>query len=197
MPSTARSPRAAVVGTISTAICAPLRASNARELLLERRLLLRGERAGEIGDARFELRQRDCCACARAAQARDSRQRERTRQRALSRRSRQFAPASGVAARGGACHRRRRLRRRRLVPKSTVGAVEMAASFSHGEIRLHLEAEHLGGEVGRERAHRHVVVLHRLDVAVARHGDAVLRALELRLQVAEVLRPTSGSDSSR
>ena len=55
------------------------------------------------------------------------------------------------------------------------------------EVRLRLVAEHHGGEVGREAAHGHVVVLHRRDVAVARHRDPVLRALELRLQVAEVL----------
>src|SRR5580693_1035520 len=55
------------------------------------------------------------------------------------------------------------------------------------EVRLHLEVEHLGGEVHREGAHRDVVALYRLDVAVTRHGDAIFRALELRLQVAEVL----------
>ena len=40
--------------------------------------------------------------------------------------------------------------------------------------------------VGNERI-SHVVVLHRLDVAVARNRDAIFGALELRLQVAEIL----------
>src|SRR6266581_1968829 len=56
----------------------------------------------------------------------------------------------------------------------------------YGELRLVLEAEQHGGEIARERAHRDVVLLHRLDVALARHRDAVLGALELRLEVAEV-----------
>src|SRR5882672_10182032 len=55
----------------------------------------------------------------------------------------------------------------------------------HREGRLRLEAEHHGGQVARKRAHRDVVFLYRLDIAVARHRDAVFRALELRLQVAE------------
>src|SRR5262245_17763209 len=55
------------------------------------------------------------------------------------------------------------------------------------EARLRLEAEDLGGEVGRERAHDHVELAHGLDEAVARDGDPVLGALELRLQVAESL----------
>src|ERR1700744_1681400 len=46
-----------------------------------------------------------------------------------------------------------------------------------GKIGLFLVAEHHRGEVIRERADADVVVLHRLDVAVARHGDAVLGAL--------------------
>src|SRR5215469_949869 len=55
------------------------------------------------------------------------------------------------------------------------------------EVRLHLEAENLRGDVRGEGAHGHVVVLHGPDVAVAGHSDAVLGALELRLQIAEVL----------
>src|SRR5712671_4582921 len=55
----------------------------------------------------------------------------------------------------------------------------------HRELRLFLHAEYHRGEVAREGAHRDVVVLHRLDVPVARHRDAVLGSLELRLQVAE------------
>src|SRR5690606_646805 len=55
-----------------------------------------------------------------------------------------------------------------------------------GEVRLHLVAEEHRRQVGREGAHRDVVALHRLDVAVPRHGDPVLGALELGLQVAEI-----------
>src|ERR1035437_3954540 len=54
------------------------------------------------------------------------------------------------------------------------------------ELRLLLETEQHCGQVARERAHHHVVLLHCLDVAVARDRDAVLGALELRLQIAEV-----------
>src|SRR6185436_9574985 len=54
------------------------------------------------------------------------------------------------------------------------------------EVRLRLVAEHHRGEVGRERAHRDVVCLDRLYIAVARYRDAVLGAFELRLQFAEV-----------
>ena len=72
------------------------------------------------------------------------------------------------------------------VPKSTFGAVRYRAFVLDRELRLHVEPEHHRREVGRERAHRGVVVLHRLDVAVARDRDAVLGAFELRLQVAEL-----------
>ena len=53
------------------------------------------------------------------------------------------------------------------------------------EVRLRLVAEDHRGEILREAAHERVVVLHRLDVAVARDGDAVLGAFELRLQILE------------
>src|SRR3954452_9872050 len=54
-----------------------------------------------------------------------------------------------------------------------------------GKIRLFLVAEHHRGQVGRERADGDVIVLHRLDIAVARHRDAVLGAFQLRHQIAE------------
>src|ERR1700690_1487844 len=50
------------------------------------------------------------------------------------------------------------------------------------EIRFRLVTESHRGQIARKRTYRHVVVLHRLDVAVARHRDAVLRALQLGLQ---------------
>src|SRR6267143_1280306 len=55
------------------------------------------------------------------------------------------------------------------------------------ELRFRLVAEDHRGKVDRELAYERVVLLHRLDVALARYRDAVLGALELRLQVAEVL----------
>src|SRR5262249_24305875 len=51
------------------------------------------------------------------------------------------------------------------------------------EIRLGLVAEHHRSEILREAAHVGVVVLNRRDVAIARDGDAVLGAFELRLQI--------------
>ncbi len=51
---------------------------------------------------------------------------------------------------------------------------------------LRLVSEHHRRQVGGEGAHRHVVFLHRFDVAVARDCNAVFGAFQLRLQVAEV-----------
>src|ERR1700682_5885868 len=53
------------------------------------------------------------------------------------------------------------------------------------EIRLLLVSERYRRQVGRERADRDVVVLHRLDIAIARHRDAVFGAFQLRYQVAK------------
>src|SRR6185369_5291042 len=52
---------------------------------------------------------------------------------------------------------------------------------------LLLEAAQAGDEAGREHAHAEVVVAHRLVEALALHGDAVLRPLELALEGEEVL----------
>ncbi|MPM40097.1 hypothetical protein SDC9_86735 [bioreactor metagenome] len=57
----------------------------------------------------------------------------------------------------------------------------------HGEIGLGLVAHHHGRQVGGEAACEHVVFLHRLDVAVACHGDAVFRAFQRHAQIAECL----------
>src|SRR6218665_1574152 len=57
----------------------------------------------------------------------------------------------------------------------------------HREAGLDLVAEDLGGDVVREAARQRVVGGHVLDVAVARDGDAVLRAFELHAQVLEAL----------
>src|SRR5260370_24599921 len=53
------------------------------------------------------------------------------------------------------------------------------------EIRLLLVSERDRRHVARERTDGDVIVLHRLDVAVARHRDAVLGAFQLRHQVAK------------
>src|SRR3990172_673210 len=66
-----------------------------------------------------------------------------------------------------------------------LGRLRQLLFVFHGECRLDGESEEPRGEVARELTHRDVVLLHRLDVTVARHGDAVLRALDLRLEIAE------------
>src|SRR6202035_3115534 len=51
------------------------------------------------------------------------------------------------------------------------------------EVGLFLVAEHHRRQVVREGADADIVVLHRLDIAVARHRDAVLGTLQLRHQI--------------
>src|SRR5258708_3305313 len=51
------------------------------------------------------------------------------------------------------------------------------------EVRFLFVTECHRGQIGRERTHRHIVFLHRLDIAIARHHDAVFGALELRHQI--------------
>src|SRR5882724_8708853 len=88
--------------------------------------------------------------------------------------------------------------RRAAETPAAAGALLFSAEIDRGwfgdrllvldrELRLRLEAEEHRGEVVREGAHQRVELLHRLDVALTRDGDAILGALELRLQVAEVL----------
>ena len=142
-------------------LAALARSRTPRALLERAALLARVERAGEVGDARRERRARRTSAAATTGRSSDEAR---------------HAEQSRCADRTSAAR----------APKSTVGGFAIAFSFSTVKLRLLLVAEHHRGEVGRERAHRDVVLLHRLDVAVARHGDAVLGAFELRLQVAEV-----------
>jgi len=74
------------------------------------------------------------------------------------------------------------------VPKSTVGGFgDRFLVVLDGELRLRLEAEEHRREVGRELAHEGVVLLRRLDEALARDRDAVLVPSSWRLQLAEVL----------
>src|SRR6185437_5771695 len=51
------------------------------------------------------------------------------------------------------------------------------------EVGFHLVPEYPGGQVDRKAADVAVVILHRLDVAVASYRDAVFGALQLRLEV--------------
>src|SRR5215510_9470246 len=53
------------------------------------------------------------------------------------------------------------------------------------EVGLLLVAEHHGRQIVREGADADIIVLHRFDVAVARHRDAVLGTFKLRHQVLE------------
>src|SRR5882672_2474784 len=53
------------------------------------------------------------------------------------------------------------------------------------ELRLVLVTEHHRREIDRELPHQRVVVLHRLDVAIAGDADAVFRAFELGAQILE------------
>src|SRR5690606_22936192 len=53
------------------------------------------------------------------------------------------------------------------------------------EVLLLCVPEDLRGEIRRERSHRHVVVLHRVDVALARDRNAILGAFQLGAQVVE------------
>ena len=178
MPNCAMS-SGSVVGRISTAICAPLRASKAASFSSSADCC-----AAVSVPVRSVTRASSCgsgiCACAARREAREQHEREReqrgfhgdfsSRRRARAARLRPASPtATGVE-----------------VSKLTVGARRNRGFVLHGEVGLHLEVEHLRREVGRELAHRDVVGAHRIDVAVARHGDAVLRAFELRLQVAEI-----------
>src|SRR6185436_778602 len=73
-----------------------------------------------------------------------------------------------------------------LLPEIDLGRLGDLALVLDGEIGLGLVAECHRGQVRGELTHGDVVLLNRLDVAVACDRDAVLRALELRLQIAEV-----------
>ena len=99
-------------------------------------------------------------------------------------RARRLPPAPAVRGRRR-CGRRGRAGAAGGLPKSTFGGALTAASSSTVKLGLTSMLEHHRRQVGRELAHRRVELLHRLDVAVARDGDAVLGAFELRLQVAE------------
>src|SRR5688572_5138588 len=132
-----------VLGTISTAICAPLRFSNSR-IVCSSALL--------------------CCASSVPV------------------RSVTGDLSGGIAICAAATAMKASLLREINFGRSGDGLLVLDR-----ELRPLLVAEDHRREVGREGAHGGVVLLRGLDEAVARHGDAVLGALELRLQLAEVL----------
>ncbi|KAG0946479.1 hypothetical protein G6F31_014320 [Rhizopus arrhizus] len=138
--------------------------------LLHQRLLLRGiQRAGGIDHRRIQRRNR----------------------RQLLRLRRQWQPQQQGQQRSGQAHRsvarlrcRLLLRRVAEIDRRRAGDLRFVV---HGEVRLGLVAEDLGGDHLRERADVGVVVLHLLDVTATCDGDPVLGTFQLRLQVAEVL----------
>ncbi len=139
------------------------------QFLIERGGLLRGEGAGEVGDRRGERghrRQRGPDQRAKSAQ-------QQRGQPALPESAQQrHAALLRCGRRGGAA-------------EVHLGRHRDGFLVLHGEAGLDLHAHHHGGEVAGELAHQVVVVLHGFDVAHAGHGDAVLRAFELGLQIAE------------
>src|SRR5581483_233919 len=158
-----------VLGTSSTAICDPLRASKSASSCSS---------VARCSGVRVPVRSvtRACnggtatSACAEASTQSSS--------TSTTCRGKRDTPRTASAALGG-----RRTRRRSKIHLRRTG--DFALVFDR-EVRLRFEAEDHGRQVGRKGTDRDVVVLHRLDVTVARDRDAVLRALELRLQIAEV-----------
>src|SRR5262245_45659499 len=178
-----------VVGTISTATCAPLRCSKSVSFCS----------SAPFCDAlRVEVRSVTCAvsggtATSATANAHHSRLSTRPETRATSR-----ASCIGVESPAELL----RLRFRHIfvvVIRGLVRLLRLVVVEVHGrrladgglvlnlQRRLDVVAEHHRREIRRELAHGDVVILHGVDVAVARDGDAILRAFELRLQIAEVL----------
>src|SRR3990167_8403940 len=150
-----------VLGTISTTSCEPRLPSSAASLALIASVCC------GVSVPVWSITRPDSggtsstsCACTSAASASSA---------AASRKRHRRITGSGLLRRRLLEAHRRRLRDLRLV--------------LHGEVLLHLVAEQHGRQVAREAACEHVVLLHRLDVAPARHGDAVLGAFELHAQV--------------
>src|SRR5579864_4532790 len=173
----------AVVGTMSTASCEPLAASNAASFCSSEFCCpaVRVPVRSVTRAASFGIGCRPCAAAGRATPRRSASAKGAAQRRPASARRLVGSLFGGWGRRWGAGRRGGAgvevdLRRRRDL-----------LLVGDREIRLHRETEHLGGEIHRERAHGDVVVLHRLNVAVASHGDAVLRAFELRLQIGESL----------
>src|SRR5512139_2566271 len=158
-----------VVGTISTAIWLPFCASNAASLLSSEATW------SALNVAVRSVTRRVSWGTATWAQA-VSAQSSRRKPDAICARNSRLIRRS-VAGCGRRCRRGR--------AEIDRGRPGDGLLVFHREARLGLVAEHHRGEVGGEGTHRDVVCLDRGDVAVARDGDAVLGAFELRLQVAE------------
>src|SRR6185312_12045119 len=78
--------------------------------------------------------------------------------------------AHSVRGRRGAISMRRGGGRRRGAAEVDFGCGGNRLLVLHAEVRLHGVAEHLRGEIVREGTDQSVVLLHRLHVALARHG---------------------------
>ena len=92
---------------------------------------------------------------------------------------------TGMTRRGGARRGSAVARRSRRV-ELDFGRLGKRALVLDRKLWLLLVPERHRGEIARERAHRDVVLLYRLDITIARNGDAILRAFELSLQVAKI-----------
>src|SRR5512139_1511209 len=156
-----------VVGTISTAIWLPFCASNAASLLSSEATW------SALNVAVRSVTRRVNSGTATWAQAVSAQSSRRKPDAICARNSRLIRRSVAGCGRRG---------RRAEIDRGRPGD---GLLVFHREARLGLVAEHHRGEVGGEGTHRDVVRLDRGDVAVARDGDAVLGAFELRLQVAE------------
>src|SRR5689334_4853644 len=88
-------------------------------------------------------------------------------------------PSSGGTSRPAA----KRTATRRNTLELHLGRILLARRALEGRTLVH--AAHAGADARGEALDDLVVLRHRLDVAAACYGDAVLGALELRLQIAE------------
>ena len=165
-----------VVGRISTTICAALATARRPRAYLRARTTGRGgQRAGEVGDSCVEpgngdealLRERGTAAAASshitAARARGLATADGNwRAVAATMEHPRRAPWVDTTEGAGSWSQEqawRRVRRRLRCAKvdGAGGGAEIAASFSHREVRLHLEVEHAGRQIRGEPAHRDVV----------------------------------------
>jgi len=161
-----------IVGTRRTATWEALRLLEGGELRAIGLLLRRIERSRQV-DHRPKSFGTGMVSAALAARAR-----EREEEGARPPREQAAGEAGHLAGRAA--------RERRAWSRKSTLALGDRLFVLHREVGLLLVAEEHRVRLGGELAREDVVVLHRLDVAVPRRGDAVLGALELRLQVAEV-----------
>src|ERR1700742_4191621 len=161
-----------VVGTISTAIWLPFFASKSCSVWLSEAISLL------LSVPVWSTTRPVSCGTATSASAANAQQMSSATREAFARFIARNDLVRSFGRRRGRCRRWRRGRRIEI-------HLRRAGNFLlivDREIGLFLVSEGHRGQVGRERADRDVIILHRLNVAVACHGDAVLRAFELRHQ---------------